>query len=215
MAPEERLWLDNAKRAVAEGDSNLIREVISEMGVRTWIGRDRDGNKTGLRPGTILRALDAAILQEKSPENVTTFQRLRAWFKAVGAYLKGVVATAKIIRDAERNGTIDDFSGFLDKVLGLQEATREESDVKQDVQNMAFSLAPEMKDLPVGSTSSLAPTEQDAEYLAAVEAGDMAKAQAMAMAQAMDNQSGVAKHPIAAATCGSAQTTCQTTKKSL
>jgi len=142
---EEKLWLDNAKRAVAEGDSNLVREVISEMGVRTWIGRDRDGNKTGLRPGTILRALDAAILQEKSPENVTTYQRLRAWFKAVGAYLKGVVATAKIIRDAERNGTIDDFSGFLDKVLGLQEATREESEVKQEVQNMAFSLAPEMQ----------------------------------------------------------------------
>lgn len=142
---EERLWLDNAKRAVAEGDSNLVREVISEMGVRTWIGRDRDGNKTGLRPGTILRALDAAILQEAKPENVTTYQRLRAWFKAVGAYLKGVVATAKIIRDAERNGTIDDFTGFLDKVLGIETATREENEVKDGVIDMAFSLAPEMQ----------------------------------------------------------------------
>ncbi len=148
---EEKSWLDNAKRAVAEGDSNLVREVISELGVRTWIGRDRDGNKTGLRPGTILRALDAAILQEAKPENVTTYQRLRAWFKAVGAYLKGVVATAKIIRDAERNGTIDDFTGFLDKVLGIEAATREENEVKQDVQDMAFSLAPETK------TSSLSP----------------------------------------------------------
>lgn len=142
---EEKSWLDNAKRAVAEGDSNLVREVISELGVRTWIGRDRDGNKTGLRPGTILRALDAAILQEAKPENVTTYQRLRAWFKAVGAYLKGVVATAKIIRDAERNGTIDDFTGFLDKVLGLEAATREESEVKAGVQDMAFSLAPELR----------------------------------------------------------------------
>jgi hypothetical protein len=142
---QELLWLENAKKAAAEGNEDLIREVFSEMAVRTWIGRDSDGNKTGLRPGTILRALDAAILQEKSPENVTTYQRLRAWFKAVGAYLKGVVATAKIIRDAERNGAIDDFTGFLDKVLGIEAATREESEVKQDVQNMALSLAPELK----------------------------------------------------------------------
>ncbi|CAB4155644.1 hypothetical protein UFOVP673_14 [uncultured Caudovirales phage] len=142
---QELLWLENAKKAAAEGNEDLIREVFSEMAVRTWIGRDRDGNKTGLRPGTILRALDAAVLQEKSPENVTTYQRLRAWFKAVGAYLKGVVATAKIIRDAERNGTIDDFTGFLDKVLGLETATREENEVKDGVIDMAFSLAPEMQ----------------------------------------------------------------------
>jgi hypothetical protein len=153
---QELLWLENAKKAVAEGNEDLIREVFSEMAVRTWIGRDSDGNKTGLRPGTILRALDAAVLQEKSPENVTTYQRLRAWFKAVGAYLKGVVATAKIIRDAERNGTIDDFTGFLDKVLGIETATREENEVKDGVIDMAFSLAPELKD---GSTFSLAPTE--------------------------------------------------------
>lgn len=150
---QELLWLENAKKAAAEGNEDLIREVFSEMAVRTWIGRDSDGNKTGLRPGTILRALDAAILQEKSPENVTTYQRLRAWFKAVGAYLKGVVATAKIIRDAERNGTIDDFTGFLDKVLGIETATREENEVKDGVIDMAFSLAPELKD---GSTFSLA-----------------------------------------------------------
>lgn len=279
---QELLWLDNAKKVMTEGNEDLVREVFVEMAVRTWIGRDRDGNKTGLRPGTILRALDAAILQEKSPENVTTYQRLRAWFKAVGAYLKGVVATAKIIRDAERNGTIDDFTGFLDKVLGIEAATREESEVKQDVQNMAFSLAPELRSssqgylgavsedgevkiksadlatdthessnldprndgvgtfryrkdnetlywhfapseirkesaiaalerkgfkvakskvisfgsedsliahgldraLVKGSTFSLAPTEQDREYLAAVEAGDMAKAQAMVDAAA-------------------------------
>ena len=155
---QELLWLENAKKAIAESNEDLVREVFVEMAVRTWIGRDRDGNKTGLRPGTILRAIDAAVLQEKSPENVTTYQRLRAWFKAVGAYLKGVVATAKIIRDAERNGTIDDFTGFLDKVLGIEAAAREESEVKQDVQNMAFSLAPELKD---GSTFSLAPTERD------------------------------------------------------
>jgi hypothetical protein len=142
---QELLWLENAKKAVAEGNEDLIREVFSEMAVRTWIGRDSDGNKTGLRPGAILRAIDAAVLQEKSPENVTTYQRLRAWFKAVGAYLKGVVATAKIIRDAERNGTIDDFTGFLDKVLGIETATREENEVKDGVIDMAFSLAPELK----------------------------------------------------------------------
>lgn len=159
---QELLWLENAKKAAAEGDEDLIREVFVEMAVRTWIGRDRDGNKTGLRPGTILRALDAAVLQEKSPENVTTYQRLRAWFKAVGAYLKGVVATAKIIRDAERNGTIDDFTGFLDKVLGIETATREENDVKDGVIDMAFSLAPELKD---GSTFSLAPNIPDDERI--------------------------------------------------
>ncbi|CAB4164963.1 hypothetical protein UFOVP817_18 [uncultured Caudovirales phage] len=151
---QELLWLNNLKKAAAEGDEDLVREVFVEMAVRTWIGRDRDGRKTGLKPGVILRALNASVLQESDPENITIGQKVIEWFKSIGAYLKGVIATANIIRSAERDGLIDDFTGFLDEVLGLEASAREEAEVKQDVQDMAFSLAPEMRD---GASFSISP----------------------------------------------------------
>lgn len=169
---QEKAWFERAASvARGEGDENLLREVISELAVRTWIGRDKVGEKTGLRPGTILRALDAAVLKAKQPAEMSMMKRLRAWIKAVGAYLRGVVATAKLISQAEQAGTVTDYTEFMDKLLGLTESRREDmaqaEQIKQQMEEdgMAFSLSPT--------------TAQDAEYMAAVAAGDMAKAQRM------------------------------------
>jgi hypothetical protein len=145
---EELNWFDRASRvAKGEGDENLLREVISELAVRTWIGRDKTGERTGMTPGTILRALDSAVLTARKPAEMTLLRRLRAWVKAVGAYLRGVVATAKIISQAEQNGTVGDFTEFMDKLLGLTEQTREDAaqadQIRQQMEadGMAFSLA--------------------------------------------------------------------------
>lgn len=169
---QEKAWFERAATvARGEGDENLLREVISELAVRTWIGRDKVGEKTGLRPGTVLRALDAAVLKAKQPAEMSMMKRLRAWIKAVGAYLRGVVATAKLISQAEQAGTVTDYTEFMDKLLGLTESRRDDmaqaDHIKQQMEEdrMAFSLSPT--------------TAQDAEYMAAVKAGDMVKAQRM------------------------------------
>jgi hypothetical protein len=144
---EELNWFDRASRvAKGEGDENLLREVISELAVRTWIGRDKTGERTGMTPGTILRALDSAVLTARKPAEMTLLRRLRAWVKAVGAYLRGVIATAKIISQAEQNGTVGDFTEFMDKLLGLTEQTREDAtqadQIRQQMESdgMAFSI---------------------------------------------------------------------------
>lgn len=146
---QEKAWFERAATvARGEGDENLLREVISELAVRTWIGRDRRGDKTGLRQGTVLRALDAAVLKAKQPAEMSMMKRIRAWFKAVGAYLRGVVATAKQISKAEQSGTVTDYTEFMDKLLGLTESRREDmaqaEQIKQQMEDdgMAFSLSP-------------------------------------------------------------------------
>lgn len=180
---EEAQFIDNLRTlANGQGNETMLRETVSEMVIRDVLGRDRQGRATGMKPGSISRAIEASVMGANTQEEASALKRILAVFRAFSAYLKGVFSTVKAITKARDEGKLgEEYDTFINKVLGIDEVKQMEGeaiDVMEemlapwevqaviDAGNMAFSISP-------------VTPEQDAEYLAAVESGDMAKAQAM------------------------------------
>lgn len=145
---ERRLFEHVIQLARGEGDATMLRETVSELAVRDVLGRDRKNQRTGLRSGSISRAIEAAVMGAKTAQEATIYKRFRAMLKAFSAYLKGVLATVNAINQGKAKGTIgEDWNAFVDKVLGLDEVTELEKQAIQEAQeitaagNMAFSTS--------------------------------------------------------------------------
>jgi hypothetical protein len=146
---EEGQFIENLRTlAKGEGNETMLRETVSEMVIRDVLGRDRQGRATGMRPGSISRAIEAAVMGAKTQAEASAFRRILAMFRAFSAYLKGVFGTVKAIVKARDEGKIgEEWDTFVNKVLGIDEvkqmeqAAVEEAQEILDAGNMAFSVS--------------------------------------------------------------------------
>ena len=143
-------WVKNVRKIVdGNMDDTLVRETFSEMYVRNAYALDRRGRNTGLPPGQISRALEAAVVGANTNEEASALVRIIAVFRALSAHLKAVFGTVKAMVKARDNGTIgEDWDAFVDKVLGIDEVKRDEGLAINEAQailedsNMPFSISP-------------------------------------------------------------------------
>jgi len=168
---EEAQFIDNLRTlANGQGNETMLRETVSEMVMRDVLGRDRQGLATGMKPGSISRAIEASVMGANTQEEVSALKSILAAIKAFTAYLKGVFGTVDAITKARDEGKLgEEYDTFINKVLGIDEVKQmkqaaveegkailgvdEEAQAVIDAGNMAFSISP------------VTPA-QDAEYLA-------------------------------------------------
>jgi hypothetical protein len=156
---EEAQFIDNLRTlASGKGNETMLRETVSEMVMRDVLGRDRQGLATGMKPGSISRAIEASVMGANTQEEASALKRILAVFRAFSAYLKGVFSTVKAITKARDEGKLgEEYDTFINKVLGIDEVKQMEGqaiDVMEemlapwevqaviDADNMAFSISP-------------------------------------------------------------------------
>src|SRR5690606_87997 len=110
---------------------------------------------------------------------------IRAFLRAFKEFLADVLALARDIRRFRESGQMDeDFRRWLDIATGMDVAGEiEQARIAADAE-VARQIEEAM--LGEGRTFAITP-DQDAEYLAAVEAGDTAKAEELFMDAALAN----------------------------
>jgi hypothetical protein len=136
---DEYNWMENVRKiAAGEVNETMLRETFSEMYVRDRFALDRRGRQgTGIRPGEISRALEAAVMGANTQEQASAFKRILAMFRAFSAYLKGVFGTVKAIVKARDEGKIgEEWDTFVNKVLGIDEVKQMEGQVPGEVKSM-------------------------------------------------------------------------------
>lgn len=204
---EEAQFIANLRTlANGQGNETMLRETVSEMVIRDVLGRDRQGRATGMKPGSISRAIEASVMGANTQEEASALKSILAAIKAFTAYLKGVFGTVDAITKARDEGKLgEEYDTFINKVLGIDEVKQmesqaidegramlgidEETQAVIDAGNMAFSTSraqpadtSNVTEMPDGAqlvgptTFSISPA-QDAEYLAAAKAGDTETAQ--------------------------------------
>jgi len=157
---EEAQFIDNLRTlASGKGNETMLRETVSEMVIRDVLGRDRQGLATGMKPGSISRAIEASVMGANTQEEVSALKSILAAIKAFTAYLKGVFGTVDAITKARDEGKLgEEYDTFINKVLGIDEVKQmegqaideakamlgvdEEAQAVIDAGNMAFSIAP-------------------------------------------------------------------------
>lgn len=172
---DEARKLAQSVQNIAAGKTNEteVRETLVELAVADVVGRRKSGEY--FEPGSIADAITEAMVRIPTAAERKALGWFRSMLKAVKLYLHGVFSTAAKLNKARREGKIqtgDDFTRLVDEMLGVSEQRRHNEAVIQEAQQY----------VPVeGETFSLGKVTpaQDAEYLAAVEAGDMVKAQRM------------------------------------
>ena len=146
----ELQFIDNVRQlAAGKGNDTMMRETVSEMVVRDVLGRDRDGRATGMKPGSISRAIEASVMGANTQEQVSALKSILAAIKAFTVYLKAVFSTVDAISTARDEGKLgEDWIGFVDKVLGIDEVKRDEGLAMNEAQailedsDMPFSISP-------------------------------------------------------------------------
>jgi hypothetical protein len=158
---EEAQFIANLRTlANDQGNETMLRETVSEMVIRDVLGRDRQGRATGMKPGSISRAIEASVMGANTQEEVSALKSILAAIKAFTAYLKGVFGTVDAITKARDDGKIgEEYDTFINKVLGIDEVKQMESQAVEegkamlgvdaetqaviDAGNMAFSVSQE------------------------------------------------------------------------
>jgi len=157
---EEAQFIDNLRTlASGKGNETMLRETVSEMVIRDVLGRDRQGRATGMKPGSISRAIEASVMGANTQEEASALKSILAAIKAFTAYLKGVFGTVDAITKARDEGKLgEEYDTFINKVLGIDEVKQmegqaideakamlgvdEEAQAVIDAGNMAFSISP-------------------------------------------------------------------------
>ena len=156
---EEAQFIDNLRTlANGQGNETMLRETVSEMVMRDVLGRDRQGRATGMKPGSISRAIEASVMGANTQEEASALKSILAAIKAFTAYLKGVFGTVDAITKARDEGKLgEEYDTFINKVLGIDEVKQmegqaideakamlgvdEEAQAVIDAGNMAFSMS--------------------------------------------------------------------------
>lgn len=176
--PETRAFFERVQ-SVANGtaDDTTLRETISELAVADVVGRRKDGGS--MKVGSITAALDAAIRNTTDAAEVRAIGKLRAFIRAAKQFFRAVFATAAAIKKAKKtDGALAaDWESFMNKLLGIDEQVAHDSAVADE---MASTLEFDENGDPdwTMNVSRVTPA-QDAEYMKAVESGDMETAQRM------------------------------------
>ena len=157
---EEAQFIANLRTlASGKGNETMLRETVSEMVIRDVLGRDRQGRATGMKPGSISRAIEASVMGANTQEEASALKSILAAIKAFTAYLKGVFSTVDAMIKANEEGKIGaEYDTFINKVLGIDEVKQMESQAVDEVKallgideevqavidagNMAFSISP-------------------------------------------------------------------------
>jgi aryl carrier-like protein len=162
--------------ASGQGTEIEAQEMAVELAMAEVMGRDKRGGRTGFAPGRLDALLRDAAMTATTAHEVTALGKFRALLRSVRAWLRGVLGTVAGIEKARREGKLkdgDDFGALVDTMLGL-----EDSKFSKAVEREASGLLGET--WAANTSFSLAgPRSQDADYLAAVERGDMETAQRM------------------------------------
>lgn len=157
------------KFMVADTDQG-ITEAISAIVVADVIGRRKDG--TQLPAGLVTRGMLAAVQRQSTPK---ANRKLMGMVAAFRSFFRQVFARAKALNKAKGEGKLGkEYQGFVDELLGVDPQVRE--------LNVAATEARAIVGESMGGQTSYSvgrATPQDAEYLAAVESGDMETAQRM------------------------------------
>jgi hypothetical protein len=120
---EDRSFRERVHRvARGEGTATELRETVSELVVADVLGRRKDGGR--LPAGAITRGVDEAIRRATKPEEVTALGKFRAFLRAARDYFGQMFRAAAVVSKARREGKLfegDDYTQFVDKLLGLDE----------------------------------------------------------------------------------------------
>ncbi|MBB5040621.1 LPD3 domain-containing protein, partial [Prosthecobacter dejongeii] len=98
------------------------RETLIELAVRDTLQRDRSGQPTGHAAGSLTQALDTAIVGATRAEDARSFSQLRAYFRAEGTRVRGVLGTLGQLKRAQAQGHLPaggDWAQYVDTLLGL------------------------------------------------------------------------------------------------
>ncbi len=103
--PQEKV-LYQRLAAIAQGQADEVttRETLIELAVRDTLQRDRSGQPTGHAAGSLTQALDTAIVGATRAEDARSFSQLRAYFRAVGTRVRGVLGTLGQLKRAQAQG---------------------------------------------------------------------------------------------------------------
>lgn len=151
----------------AESSSRGLVEAISDIVMADTFGQRKDGRK-GVA-GAVTAGLKARLRRQAELSGAES--KFAAFLAAFRHFFKQVFKRSRALLKARKEGKLtNDFDEFLDTLMNVDPqrshdaaAAKEALEIAQ-AGNMAFSIAPK---------------EQDAEYLAAVKSGDMVKAQRM------------------------------------
>lgn len=138
LNPEEAQFINNLRTlASGKGNETMLRETVSEMVIRDVLGRDRQGRATGMKPGSISRAIEASVMGANTQEEASALKSILAAIKAFTAYLKGVFGTVDAMIKANEEGKIGaEYDTFINKVLGIDEVKQMESQTVDEVKAM-------------------------------------------------------------------------------
>lgn len=160
-AEEKALYERVAKIAEGLATETEMRETMVELAVRDVLERDRSGRRTGMRAGSITRALDAAIVGATNPGDAKALAKIRAFFRSVRAWLAGVMGTVRTLKKAKDAGKLgEDWETFIDKMLGIEEQVRYDRELAAELeaiadQDTATAWQPTEADLDAGMAFSL------------------------------------------------------------
>lgn len=160
----------NAPELVTAAESNErgLIEAVSDVVLADVFGKRKDGSKAA--QGAISAGIRAKIRRGEAGKAETQLGQILASFRH---FFGQVFKRARQLVKARKDGRIgEDFDSFLDTLMETDasvvyeaEAAREAVDMAGGIDNAPFSLAPR--------------SQQDTDYLAAVERGDMVEAQRM------------------------------------
>ena len=152
----------------AESSARGLIEAVSDIVMADTFGQRKDGRK-GVA-GAVTAGLKARLRRQAELSGAES--KFAAFLAAFRRFFKQVFQRSRALLKARKEGKLSgDFDEFLDTLMNVDPQRRHDAAAAKEAMeiaqagNMAFSLAPR--------------TAQDAEYLAAVERGDMAKAQAI------------------------------------
>jgi len=163
---EEAQFIDNLRTlANGQGNETMLRETVSEMVIRDVLGRDRQGRATGMKPGSISRAIEASVMGANTQEEVSALKSILAAIKAFTAYLKGVFGTVDAITKARDEGKLgEEYDTFINKVLGIDEVKQMEGQAIDEAKAIMEEMLAPWEVQAVIDASNMDPTS-DAEAL--------------------------------------------------
>lgn len=154
---EMQAMADRVRRIAAIGQRGAkiptdaeMRETMVELAVADVLGRLKNGSRIGA--GVVTETVDRA-LQDAAAADRGAWGWTKSFLRAVRGYLRGVFSVASRINRARKEGKLkdgDDFTAFVDKLLGLDAQKRHNAEVLATVdggriEGETFSLAsPEM-----------------------------------------------------------------------
>jgi hypothetical protein len=198
---EEAQFIDNLRTlANGQGNETMLRETVSEMVIRDVLGRDRQGRATGMKPGSISRAIEASVMGANTQEEVSALKSILAAIKAFTAYLKGVFGTVDAITKARDEGKLgEEYDTFINKVLGIDEVKQMEGQVPGEVKSMLGVDEEAQAVIDAGNMAfSISPVtpEQDAEYLALAKEPEKNRTLLQKMVDAVAKAAGYNVEPV-------------------